>query len=56
MHKSVFTVLKQLNKMDVMWCSKQKVKKKHKLRENLQKKPRINEIIDILLVKCKEHT
>ena len=53
--KSANAVLKHLDEMEMTWSSRQKQKKKQRLKENLQKKLKANEFKDQLLIKYKEH-
>jgi len=43
---STMAVLKHLDDMEVTWVNKQKEKKKQRLRENLEKKVKANDIVD----------
>ena len=49
------TVLKSLDEMEIKWTSSQKEKKKLWTQSQFQKKSRSNDLIDQLLIKCKEH-
>lgn len=52
---SMRSVMKRLDEMELSWSGKQKGKKKERLMENLRKKMRGKDFVDLLLKKCKEH-
>ena len=49
------SIVKQLQSMEVTWTENQKKQWKEKISKNLQNKQLINDLIDILLKKYKEH-
>ena len=53
--RSTIGILKQLDFMEITWDEKQKEKKKQRLRENIKKRVGAKDIVDQLLVKCKQH-
>ena len=48
-------IMKSLDEMELKWTNSQKDKKKQYLLQNVMKKQRNNDLIDHLLIKCKEH-
>ena len=53
--QSAIQVLKDLDATEVIWSSDQHEKKIEWLKYQLQKKVRANDLVDQLLVKCKQH-
>ena len=53
--KSMISIIKQLDTMEITWTGSQKDKKKARLIDNLRKKRRANDFVDVLLIKCKQH-
>ena len=53
--KSTIAVLKNLDVMEITWTQQQKELKKQWLKESLKKKVRSKDLIDQVLMKCKDH-
>ena len=49
------SIVKQLQSMEVTWTENQKKHWKEKILKNLKNRQHMNDLIDILLKKCKEH-
>ena len=52
---STLKIMKCLDEMEITWTSSKKERKKEYLLQNVLKKQRNNDLIDQLLIKCKEH-
>ena len=53
--KTAMAIMKALDDRETEWTKEQQKIKREKLKENIKKKKRSNDFVDILLKKCKEH-
>ena len=53
--RAMISVIKELDEMEIVWTEQQKKKQREKLLDNLKKKKKSIEFVDIVLKKCKEH-
>ncbi len=53
--RSSLNILKALDIREEQWTEDQMKVKKEKIKENIKKRKRANDFVDVLLKKCKEH-
>ena len=53
--RSMNSIMKQLDEMELSWTDLQRTKQKERLLENLMKKRKTNDFMNGILKKCKEH-